>query len=175
MLALLKVFVDLCKLQSAPQNLPHSQFLMMFCVGSYFLVGFAVSSLEQNLGMAMLTAGIDTGLIVGLTYLGLSIRDFGPRTVQTITALTGTGLLFELMGWPLIAFLQQLSEGESSSLSILLLVLIIWNIGVVGNILRHALEVPMWVGASIAMLYIYVTLRVMAALYIAGGVTGGVS
>ena len=169
MFALLKMFVDLCRLQAKPQELPHSQFLMLFCIGCYFLLGFAVSIQEQEFGLSILSAGADTGLMIGLAYLGLWVRGSIPRAVQTITALTGTGALFELVGWPLISFLQQLNEGETSNLSLVLLALVIWNITVIGNILRHALEVPMWVGTGIALLYIYTSLRVMAVLYVAGG------
>jgi hypothetical protein len=109
--------------------------------------------------------------MVGLTYLGLQIRGSSARAVQTITALTGTGALFELVGWPMVIFLQQLEEGQSSSLSLVLFALVIWNIMVIGNILRHALNVPMWVGTSIALLYIYITLRVMAVLYATAAIT----
>ena len=171
MFALLKMFVDLCRLQAKPQELPHSQFLMLFCIGCYFLLGFAVSIQEQGFGLSVLSAGADSGLMVGLAYLGLWVRDSIPRAVQTITALTGTGALFELVGWPLVTFLQQLNEGETSNLSLVLLALVIWNITVIGSILRHALEVPMWVGTGIALLYIYTSLRVMAVLYVAGGGT----
>jgi len=169
MFALLKMFIDLCRLQAKPQDLPFSQFLMLFCIGCYFLLGFAVSIQEQKFGLAILSAGADTGLMVGLAFLGLWVRDSLPRAVQTITALTGTGALFELVGWPLVTFLQQLNEGETSNLSLVLLALVIWNITVIGNILRHSLEVPMWVGTGIALLYIYTSLRVMAVLYVAGG------
>ena len=171
MFALLKMFIDLCRLRAEPQNLPYSKFLMLFCIGCYFLLGFAVSIQEQGFGLAVVSAGADTGLIIGLAYLALWIRDSIPRAVQTITALTGTGALFELLGWPLVTFLQQLEKGETSNLSLVLLALVIWNITVIGNILRHSLAVPMWVGTGIALLYIYTSLRVMAALYVAGSIS----
>ena len=171
MFALLTMFVDLCRMRAKPQDLPHSQFLMLFCIGCYFLLGLATSILEQGFGLAILAAGADAGLMVGLTYLGLLMRGTSARAVQTITALTGTGALFEFIGWPMIIFLQQLEEGQSSSLSLVLFALVIWNIMVIGNILRHALNVPMWVGTSIALLYIYVTLRVMAVLYATVSIT----
>jgi hypothetical protein len=165
------MFVDLCRMRASPQHLPHSQFLMLVCIGCYFLLGLATSILEQGFGMAILVAGADTGLMVGLTYLGLLMRGSATRAVQTITALTGAGALFELVGWPLVIFLHQLEEGQSSSLSLILFALVIWNIMVIGNILRYALSVPMWVGTSIALLYIYITLRVMAVLYATVGIT----
>ena len=165
MFALLTMFVDLCRMRAKPQHLPYSQFLMLFCIGCYFLLGFATSVLEQGFGLAILAAGADTGLMVGLTYIGLQMKGSSTRAVQTITALTGTGALFELVGWPMVIFLQQLEEGQSSSLSLVLFALVIWNVMVIGNILRHAFNVPMWVGISIALLYIYITLRVIAVLY----------
>ncbi len=170
MLALLRVFIDLCRFRSAPQELPYSQFLVGICVGCYFMVGFAISLSEQAFGQAIIIATADTGLMVGLAYLGLWVRDSIPRATQTITALAGTGTLFELVGWPLVTFLQTLEEGEASSISLLLLGLVIWNIAVIGNILRHAMDLPMWIGTSIALLYIYTSLRVMSVLYVAGGV-----
>ena len=165
MLALLIMFVDLCRMRTRPQDLPHSQFLMLICIGCYFLLGLATAVLEKGFGLAILAAGADTVLLVSLAYFGLHMRGYSARAIQTITALTGTGALFELVGWPMVIFLQQLEEGQSSSLSLVLFALVIWNIMVIGNILRYALDVPMWVGVSIALLYIYVTLRVMAVLY----------
>jgi hypothetical protein len=143
---------------------------MTLCVGSYFIAGFAVAIDDQAFGQSIIIASVDTSLLVALAYLGLWARDSIPRATQTITALAGTGTLFELLGWPLVTYLQTLQEGETSGLALLLPVLVIWNIAVIGNILKHALEIPMWIGTGIALLYIYTAIRVMSVLYIAGGV-----
>jgi hypothetical protein len=168
MLALLKLYRDICLLRAAPQDLPFSHFLMLLCILCYALVGLGVSLLDQGLGLSLLSAGVDTALMIGLAYLGLWIRDRGARAVQTITALTGTGAFFGLLGWPLIASLQQVADNTPSSLSLLLLALIVWNITVIGHILRHALDIPLWVGTGVALLYIYTSIRVMSVLHIAG-------
>ena len=169
MFNLLKLFFDLCLLKAAPQDLPYSRFLMLLSIGCYFLIGLAVSLQDEAFGMAMVSAVVDTGLLVGLAYLGLWMRDFMPRSIQTVTAFAGTGTLFELMGWPLVTYLQHLGQGQGSIFSLLLLVLIVWNIVVIGNILKHALELPMWAGTGVALLYIYTSLRVMTVLYVVGG------
>lgn len=168
MRALLMVFVDLCRLRAAPQDLPYSRFLMLLCIGSYALVGLGVASLDQNTALALLSTAVDTSLLLALAWLGLWVRDYRTRTLQTITALTGTGTLFGLLGWPLIAWLQQIGENTPSSLALLLLALIIWNMAVIGNILRHALDLPLWLGTGVALLYVYTSLRVMSALHMAG-------
>ena len=170
MFSLLRIFIDLCRFRSAPQDLPYSKFLMSLCVGCYFIVGFIVAVADQPFGQSIIITSADTGLLVGLAYLGLWVRDSIPRATQTITALAGTGALFELVGWPLVTYLQNLQEGETSGLALLLPGLVIWNIAVIGNILKHALEIPMWIGTGIALLYIYTAIRVMSVLYVAGGV-----
>jgi len=168
MTALLQLFIDLCRLRRGPQDLPASRFLMMLSAAGYFVIGMAVSLLEQSLGLAMLSAAVDTVMLAALAWLGLWITGKTTRFTQTYTALTGTGVLFGLLGWPLIAFLQGLPEGQGSSLSLLLLGLVVWNIAVIGHILRHALDLMMWAATGVALFYMYLSIRVMSALYIAG-------
>ena len=168
MSALLQIFIDLCRLRGGPQDLPASRFLMLFSAAAYLLVSLGVSLHEQPPGLALLSAMVDTGLLAALAGVSLWILNKTPRFTQTFTALAGTGTLFGLMGWPLIAWLQTLPEGEPSNLFLLLLGLIIWNIVVIGHILRHALDMVMWASSTIAMFYIYLSIRVMSALYIAG-------
>jgi len=166
--ALLFRFWGLCLMRLGPQDLPYSIFLLLFCTVSYALVGLGVALLDQALPLAIISTVVDTGLLLGLAWLGLWVRDRGARRVQTITALTGTGTLFGLLGWPLIAWLQQAGDNPPASLSLLLLALIIWNIAVIGNILGHALDLTRWMGTAIALLYVYTSLRVMSILHIAG-------
>jgi hypothetical protein len=170
--ALVFLIINIMRLKAAPQDLPCSRFLMMLCIGSYLLMGLVISLLDQPFGLALLSAGIDTVLLIGLAYLALWIRNYKDRTIQTVTAFAATGTLFEFIGWPLVAYLQQTSADNPSSLSLLLLLLIVWNISVIGHILRHAVDVPMWIGTGIALLYIYTSIRVMVALQIAGTATG---
>lgn len=170
--ALIMLVINIMRLRAAPQNLPHSWFLMTLCIGVYLLMGVVISLLDLNFGLALVSASIDTVLLIGLAWLALWIRGYKGRAVQTITAFAATGTLFELIGWPLVAYLHQVSAEDPSSLSLLLLILIIWNISVIGHILRHAIDVPMWVGTGVALLYIYTSIRVMVALQIAGTATG---
>jgi len=172
MKTLIILIINIMRLRAAPQDLPHSRFLMLLCVGAYLLMGLVISLMNQSFGLALLSASIDTALLIGLAYLALWIRNYQGRTMQTVTAFAATGTLFEFIGWPLVAYLQQTSADNPSNLSVLLLVLIVWNIAVIGHILRHAVDVPMWVGTGVALLYIYTSIRVMVALQIAGAATG---
>ncbi len=165
---LLRYFIDLCRLRAAPQDLPYSRPLMWLTLASYFIVGLGVSLVEQPAGPALVSALVDTALLTALAWVSLWILGKTRRFVQTLSALAGSGTLFGLMGWPLIALLQHVPAGEPTSLSLLLLGLIVWNIVVIGHILRHALDMAMWASSGIALFYVYLSIRVMSALYIAG-------
>jgi hypothetical protein len=171
MTALLLLFVDLCRLRGGPQDLPYSRFLLLLTTAGYAAVGLGVATLDQAPGLALLSAAVDTGLLLGLGWLGLWVRERKPRAVQTLTALTGTGTLFGLLGWPLIAWMQRYGAAVPLAPSLLLLALIVWNISVIGNILRHALDLPLWLGAGVALLYVYTSIRVMSVLHLAGTAT----
>ncbi len=168
MTTLLLLFIDLCRLRSTPQDLPCSHFLMMLTAASYFAIGLAMSLLELPLGMAILSATVDTLMLAALAWFSLWITGKTPRFTQTYTALAGIGILFGLVAWPLLTFLQGLPEGQSSSLPLLLLGLVIWNIMVIGHILHRALGITMWAASGVALFYMYLSLRVMSTLYIAG-------
>ena len=168
MTSLLMLFVDMCRLRGGPQDLPYSQFLMGLCIACYALVGLGVSLLDQSPGLALVSMAVDTILLLALAWLALWVRNNTSRMVQTVTALAGTGTLFGLIGWPIIAWLQSVGDETPSSLALMLLLLVVWNIAVIGNILRHALELPMWLGSGVALLYVYTSIRVMSVLHIAG-------
>ena len=131
-------------------------------------MGFAVSSLSQSLVQAMVASLIDTAMLVGLALAGLWVRSFKDRTTQTITALAGTGAIIGLIGYPIMIYLHSLGTDEPTFAGLFLLLLIVWNVMVIGHILRHALSLPYWAGIGISVFYMYTSIRIMSALFIAG-------
>jgi hypothetical protein len=168
MFAIIRLYFDICRLRTSPAEVPASALLAVLTVTAYALLGLLIATLEQRLAYALLTTLIDVVMLLALAYLALWVRDLRPRAVQTITALAGTGTLFSLLGLPLMLWLQRAGDNPSALASVLLIVLIIWNIAVIGHILRHALALPTWAGMGIAVLYVYTSLRVMSALFAAG-------
>ena len=167
MLQLVKIFVDMCLFRAKPEQLPYSLFLLLLTIITYMAAGMVVSLVNQTMAKAVLIVIVDTAMLLGLAYAGLWIRGFLNRGVKTITAILGTGTLFTLMGLPLMLLLHDQPADQPSFYSLLVLVLMVWNIGVLGHILRSALSMPMWVGTSIALLYVYTSIRILAVLSIA--------
>lgn len=165
---LIKLFFDICLLRANPEDLPYSKVLQNLSILGYALVGLVISIMGQSFGNAALAAVVDTGLLVGLAYASLWIRSFLRRSTQTITALAGTGVIFSIVSFPIMVWLQGITNDQPSTVSLLLLILITWNVAVIGHILKSALSIPFWAGIGIAIMYVYTSLRVMSILFISG-------
>ena len=164
---LLKIFVDICLFRAKPEQLPYSYFLMMLCIITYVATGMAVSLVNQSLSKAILIVVVDTAMMLSFIFVGLWIRNFLNRTVKTITAIAGTGTLFTIVGLPLMMALNNQPKDQTSIFSLLVLIIVIWNVGVLGHILRSALSMPSWVGITIALMYFYVSINVLSVISMA--------
>jgi hypothetical protein len=162
-----KQFFDICRFEANPQDLPSSYFVKYLALGSYAVVALASALLSQSLAYALISVFVDMAMLVGLAYAGLWVRNLSGRTTQTVTALAGTGTVIGIAGFPVMAWLQSTANDPPLLTSLLLLALVIWNVAVIGHILRHALSLPLWAGMGISVFYVYTSIRVMSALFIA--------
>jgi hypothetical protein len=105
-------------------------------------------------------------MMVGFTYTGLWIRSFLNRAVKTLTAIAGTGVIFTVAVIPLVLALPAQPSEQGSIFSLLLLGIVLWNMGVLGHILSNALSFPFWAGIGVAIMYFYVSYKVVAMLSI---------
>lgn len=168
MLKLITLFIDLCRFRANPQDLPSSHILKYATILTYLTVGLAIAVLNQSLAQALVSVFVDLAMLLGLAHAGLWVRDFKGRTTQTITALTGTGTIIGLVQWPLMVWLYSLEADTVSMASFFLLILMVWIVLIIGHIMRHALSLPYWAGIGIAIGYVFIAMRVMSALFIAG-------
>lgn len=169
-LTLFKTFFDLCRLRLRPQDLPASQVLLRSVLVAYFLVSAATALTSLPLAPSLVGALVDVGLLGLLTGLALRARAVPERYTQTLTALAGTGTVLGLLALPVLAGMSAASTGPGlqALLSNLWLILLIWNLVVMGHIARHALSVSLPAGLAVAFLYLLVMLGVYALLPGAG-------
>ena len=170
MIILLKLFFNICRFRAAPQDIPASIFLKIVTVITYGLTSMAISLLEMPVGNALLSALVDTLMLIGLAQASLWIRNYPERKTQTICALAGTGTLLQLMAWPILIWLSQNDATLSTIASPprwILLFLVIWNLAIIAHILRHALSLTFPIAAGISLLYVYLSIRVASILFIA--------
>ena len=149
--ALINTAVDLCLLRLRPQDLPASPILFLLATLLNLLVGVLVVVGSQiTLPVAFLESLFAVTLMQGTLYIALKLRHRLIRFNQTATALMLSGLLLDCLALPLLAWNHRDESGESV---LLLMVLMFWGILVMGHILRHAFEMPLNMGISVALLY----------------------
>lgn len=167
MLRLILIWFDICLLRAAPQDLPFSRELLGLAMVGYALVSFLLSLPAYPPFVAGQLALMDAALLVVFAVTALYLSGKFARLNQTLTALSGTGMLLGLFALPVIQLLSpDQSGGQPSPLAgMLWLVLFGWNLVVVAHIMRHALSADLLVAIGIAMLYTLMAMQIIDALF----------
>ena len=172
MTKLVQIFWEICLLRAGPQALPTSYSLLGLTLVLYSAVAVLVAhAVLASLSMAILAAAVDTTLLMALSRAVLWARMLSNRWPQTLSALAGTGSFFELILWPINLWQQHLGTVEPTLGLPLILVLsvLVWNVAVMGHVLRHSLSTSLFNGTLLAVVYIYVTISVFRSLFISPG------
>lgn len=169
---LFQVFFSICLLRGKPQDLPNSVELLAVCILAAAVVNFLLALFSTTAANAMLASVIEIVLIALITLAILQLNKHPERWLKTMMALTGTGIILSLIALPLFFVSLHLQELAVVQLLAMLayLGLIVWNIMIMGHILRHALETGFGVGILFALTYIVIT-SISIALFLPGGET----
>jgi len=165
MIKFIHLFWQVCTFKLGPQDMPYSGYLLLFSSVAYALVSVMVAALSLSFGQALVSGLLEVALIGAMTQLLLWIRELTARFYQTFIALMGSGAIIGALIWPLQ--LMQISAGDEPLLlpSLIALGLLVWNVTIVGHILRHAIKAPYFVGIGLALIYTYVLMSVMNSLF----------
>ena len=167
MLAIIKPFVQLCLLRIGPQNLPASLVLLGVALLAHTVTGILVSLMLLPGGVAILSGITGTLLISLLTLVLLYIQRLNVRMCQTLTAMAGAIALLDLLGLPVLGWLEKAhqSGGDRGLPMLCLLLLTGWSLTVQGHILRHALSTRFFLGLVIAVFFFWISWNVMRLLF----------
>jgi hypothetical protein len=161
---LIKMFWDICAVKAAPQDLPASSFLLSLALLAYLGTGAVVAAFQWPLSQAILAALLDTVFLTVLSRVLLWARMLSGRFVQTLTALAGSGAVMTVIALPLVMWQSFVGVTDANAPTLpswLLMIWMIWNIVVVGHILRHALSTVLPLGIGLAAVYAYITFQLM--------------
>jgi len=149
-------------LKATPQDLPYSLRLTIQLLVFYVLSGVIV--LQTTLAPDDLYAGIILGVLVQyvFAYAVLLALHKSARLMQTFAAMVGVSLLFNVISWPVFSVLADNAAGEAlkSTMSLVFLLLISWEVLVKAHIFKHALEMKMFgaLALSFSLFFISITL-----------------
>ena len=158
MTELLKRFLNICLLSNGPQDLPYSYLLFRILLVMYFISGILSMLSSTVFEDGVLIMMLDVSVLLLFTWLCFQAFKKQPRFIQTMTALAGVGTIFQLLAWPLLIQVESLKQsGETSiEVSLLLLIIISWNLAVFAHIYRHALGIRTPVAFILTLAYVMI-------------------
>jgi hypothetical protein len=154
----LKIFVDICLLRAAPQDLPVSRGAMLGALAAYAAAGVLGVLDVLAFENAVAAAVVDTLLLAAVTRLVLQWRRLENRLAQTLTALAGCGALLSLLAWGAAGLVREAFRPEW-----VWAVFLVWYTLVFGHILRHALSITLAAGIAASLLYLVFSIGVTGA------------
>lgn len=158
--------VGICLFHIGPQDLPASWNLLILAVAVDVALGYpaaAAYSPSDHPGIQIL---LSTAITVAFLYGTVSAIGQGRRFVQTATAVFGTDAIITLLALPIALTMAPEPRTALTTGDLGLLAMGIWNIAILGHILRHALSVTMGIGVLVALGY------TLVLILISGAVTG---
>jgi len=166
-LVLLKPFFFICLLRSGPRDLPASGLLLGLALAANTLGSILVAAFLLGPWRAVFEGIAETLLLCLLTVSLLAVLRLRVRVVQTLTALAGSGALIGLIALPIYAWARSLHDAEIDNAlpGILLLALLAWSLVVAGHILRQALSVRFFLGLVLSVMFYWISVTVLTALF----------
>ncbi len=166
MRSLVKIWLDICLLRARPQDLPASTFLLSITVPAYVTVNMILALSHVGIFNAISLAVLDVAVLALFVHLALQTRGYEMRFTQVLTALVGTGTFLGMLAIPLLILQTSQTPGSNGGLvTFLWLVWIVWNLLVLGHILRHALSTSMAVGLFVGFGYMVFSIYLMQLLF----------
>ncbi len=170
-MSVLQKLLSLLVLKSAPQDLPYSPRLLVQLMLAYILSGIVV--LQTTLNPEDILSGLLLGLLIQyvFTYSVLRALDKRARFVQTFCAILGIGILFNLLSWPVFSMLsdETAQEAMRSSMSLMFLLMISWEVLVKAHIFRHALEMRMFSALALSFSLFFISVALSQLLFPGNG------
>lgn len=152
-------FFRICTFRNKPQDLPQSQELLLLSLLAYVIINFLLTLNVANAGLAISSSLLETALVCIITVVLLRLNRHPERLLKTLMAIAGTGCVIGIIALPLfyLVFVIQPGGFMQSIVLLLYLSLLVWNIVIMGNILRYALETTLGIGIVFAVIYIILT------------------
>lgn len=140
---------NLLRLRGGPQLLPASWPLMIFLVTAFLVQNLITGQQLEDADAAaksLLAISLQIAVLGGLLYW----RDHSERFAQTLSALTGVGIIFNAITWTLL--MQSDPSTNQPVLALTWFTIFIWSLFVDAHIYRNALSVTLSVGMLITVL-----------------------
>lgn len=163
-MALIRLFLDISLFKKGPQDVPASTALLLLTVLGNLAIGIGLAAMDGDLGEAAAQALVGSALLAGFLSAALYLASKTMRCVKTCTAAFGCDTLISVLAIPLLLWGQSTPEAMAP-VAPLLMVLMLWQMAVIGHILRHALSIPFVAGLGLALAYTVISYGIIIGLF----------
>lgn len=163
--SLIKQFLYICLMNKGPQDLPWSRGLLHVSLLAYLFSGFLSMLATTPFDQALLVMLADLAVLLLYAWLCLKAFNKTSRFVQMATAMTGVGAVFQIIAWPLMAYIDNQAEAVAPGMSLLLLLIVGWNLAVYAHIFRESFNVRMLSAFVLTLTYAVITVSVRQLLF----------
>lgn len=156
-------YIDLCRFKAGPADMPASNKLLKVTLLAYFLLGIVISRIDSGWKISITSSLADILFMIAAIGLMLHFKGLYPRYQQTLIALAGAGIILDLIGLPLLIWLNQIDKLEQgTSVALLLMIaLMFWSLMVTAHIFRQALDIKAGTAAIVTVIYTALSLLVL--------------
>jgi hypothetical protein len=154
-------------LKAAPQDLPYSISLLAMMTFLYLASGVMVLGAAMDISQAAANMMLDAVVLYTFSYICLALPGLKARFVQTVTALTGIGIVYHILAWPLfvqIHGMQPDQQGVKIS-ALLMLLLVSWQLLVFAHVFRHAMQLSMARALALSFGYLFLSMAAAEILF----------
>ncbi len=151
---------DLLVLRRGPQDLPHSEALLAGLAATAILLEAVLGTRLLGAGEfsgAALRVGASVGALLGVTWLLLRLHQREARFVQAGSALIAVAIPFAVITALILSMALPIPKdraamtGTQMLAGVLSLAVVVWQLLVRGHIFRHAMDVPLARGVTLAL------------------------
>ena len=165
MVWLVRFWLGLCLLRTAPQDGPASAFMLGITLACYVSVSLLVLAGSYGIQTGVALAFAELVLLAVFVALLLYLTGKLARFNQTLSAMTGAGTLLGLLALPLALLAEPSAVNGGQPLALAWLILLLWNLIVSAHIMRHALSTNLVVGFAVSLVYMLLTTQLVLLLF----------
>ena len=129
--------------------------------------GVLVLTTSMSIGQAAANMVLDVAVLFAFSYFCLSLLKYRARFVQMVSALSGIGIVYHLLAWPLFIQIHNMQPQQQGAkiAALLMLLLISWQVLVFAHVFRHAMQMSMMRALALSFGYLFFSMAAAEIIF----------
>jgi hypothetical protein len=151
--ALIRLFGNICRFKSGPQDIPASINLFIVLFTANLIIELFLGLSYYSFAKALILSVTSIITLFLFTWIWLLLFKFTSRFLQTAMAFVGISLFTNVFFFIPMTFLWQMGVLVDSSFTMVNLLLLAWILSIYAHIYKNALNVSFFLGIALSITY----------------------